>query len=169
VEARLNRRKRKRAESLLKRLGDLLGIDLDITASEKGKRLESHCARKWRSMGFSVMECGDKGQPYDLIVNGHRVQCKSRTKHGHNEHGVNLFKNSQKRYLVSQVDFFVIRFNRKCYVIPSSDICDSDGRVLSWIRLTNKNHYVNAWNQLGGESVVMDRQRCLFMKGSHGR
>jgi hypothetical protein len=160
----MNRRKRKRAEALLKRLAELFGLTLDVTASERGRRLESHCARKCRAIGFHVVDYSAKGKPYDLIVNGHRVQCKSRKAHGHNSHGVNLFKNSQKRYLQSDVDFFVIRFNRKCYVIPSSEICDQDGRVFAWVRLTNKQHYVNAWHQLDGEAVPVDRQRCLFVE-----
>jgi hypothetical protein len=165
VEGLLNRRNRKRAETLLMRLAQVLGIAVDVTASERGRRLESYCASKCRAMGFDVIECGTKGKPYDLVINGHRVQCKSRKKHGHNGHGVNLFKNSQKKYLKSEVDFFVIRFNRQCFVIPSSDICDRDGRVFSWVRLTNKAHYVNAWHQLEGQVVLMDRQRCLFVEG----
>jgi hypothetical protein len=158
----LNRHKKKKARLLIKQLSNLFGLRLEITASERGRRLESYCARKCRSLGFQVIDHSSNGKPWDLMINGYRVQCKSRKKHGHNSHGVNLFKNSQKRYTVREVDFFVIRFNRHCYVIPAACIADRQGLVRSWVCLTNMRHYINAWNQLEGVSVAFDRQTSLF-------
>lgn len=165
------RTKRRRAESLIKRLCNLLRIPVELTASERGRRLERHCAKTFRALGFQVIECGAKGKPYDLVVNGFRVQCKNRSKHGHNNTGVNLFKNSSKRYSVSDVDFFVICFSRKCFVIPSSAISDKAGLVVGWVRLTNKRHFIDAWHQLSGEPVYVEKQMSMFVtgEGSNGR
>lgn len=160
----MRRTKKRRVENLIKRLCDALGIPVEVTASERGRRLERHCAKKCRSLGFQVIECGAKGKPYDLIVNGFRVQCKNRSKHGHNQTGVNLFKNSQKRYSVSDVDFFVIRFSRKCFVIPSKVIADDLGFVAGWVRLTNKKHFIDGWHQLAGDPVMVDLQMNLFSR-----
>lgn len=160
----MRRTKKRRAESLIKRLCAVLNIPVEVTASERGRRLERHCAKKCRDLGFQVIDCGSKGKPYDLIVNGFRVQCKNRSKHGHNETGVNLFKNSQKRYRTSDVDFFVIRFSRKCFVIPVELISDESGFVSGWVRLTNKRHFIDAWHQLAGEPVCVETQMNLFAR-----
>jgi hypothetical protein len=145
-------------ESLIKLLCLALGIPVEVTASERGRRLEKHCASVCKKMGFQVLDHSNKGKPYDLLVNGHRVQCKARNKHGHNAGGVNIFKNSQKRYSVNEVDFFVIRFQKKCFVIPSRVISDASGLVVSWVRLSNKAHYIDAWHQLSGGSVFVETQ-----------
>jgi len=160
------RSRKRRAESLIRKLAQLLDIPVEVTASAKGKRLEQHCAGKCRRLGFQVVDHSAKGMPHDLLVNGFRVQCKNRSKHGHNSHGVNLFKNSQKRYRVSDVDFFVIRFCRKCFVIPSQLIADRDGLVISWVRLTDKKHFIDAWHQLDGHAVPVQTQMSLFVRGA---
>ena len=166
----MDRRKRRRAERLIKMLSGLLGLSLEVSSSERGRRLERYCARKCRSLGFHVADTTALGKPWDLIVNGYRVQCKSRRKHGKNLHGVNLFKNSRKRYSVGDVDFFVISFNRHCYVIPSSVISDEDGIVRGWVNLTNKRHFINAWDQFESGVVACDMQQLLFAGvETHGR
>jgi hypothetical protein len=160
------RSKKRRAEALITKLAEVLNIPIEVTSTERGRRLERHCAKKCRDLGLQVIDYSSKGRPYDLIVNGFRVQCKNRSKHGHNDNGVNLFKNSQKRYQSSEVDFFVIRFSRKCFVIPTSAISDDSGLVACWVRLTNKRHFIDAWHQLGGTAVCVDAQMSLF--GRHG-
>ena len=156
------RSKRRHAESLLKKLAMALGIPIQITCSEKGKRLEQHTAQKCRRLGFQVIDDSKKRLSHDLRVNGFRVQCKNRSKHGGRADGVYLFKNSQKKYTTEEVDFFVIRLSRKCYVIPSSQIADSDGFVARYVPLNKKRHYINAWYQLAGEKVAVDVQASLF-------
>ncbi len=160
----MRRSKKRRAEILIRKLANLLHIPVEVTASERGRRLERHCANKCRSLGFQVIDCSSQGKPYDLIVNGFRVQCKNRSKHGHNDNGVNLFKNSQKRYQAIDVDFFVIRFSRKCFVIPTTAISDDSGLVLGWVRLTNKKHFIDAWHQLAGNAVYSETQMSLFAR-----
>ncbi len=156
--------KKRRAEILIRKLAELLNIPVEVTSTERGRRLERHCAKKCKSLGFQVIDCSSKGKPYDLIVNGFRVQCKNRSKHGHNDNGVNLFKNSQKRYQSNDVDFFVIRFGRKCFVIPTTAISDDSGLVLGWVKLTNKRHFIDAWHQLAGEAVYVEKQMGLFAR-----
>jgi len=162
----VKRTKKRRVETIIKRLCAALGIPVEVTASERGRRLERHCAKKFRDLGFQVIDCGSKGKPYDLIVNGLRVQCKNRRRHGHNATGVNLFKNSQKQYRASDVDFFVIRFCRKCFVIPTSVISDEAGLVAGWVRLTNKRHFIDAWHQLAGQPIPVETQMNLFVRGA---
>lgn len=156
------RSKRRHAESLIKKLACLLNIPIQVTSSANGKRLEQHCTRKCRQMGFQVIDHSRKGMPHDLLINGFRVQCKNRRKHGNSGNGVNLYKNSQKQYRTEDVDFFVIRFLRKCYVIPSSCISDRNGLVFRYVTLNGKRHYINAWHQLAGERVAVDVQARLF-------
>lgn len=154
--------KKRRAETLIKKLATLLGIPIQVTCSERGRRFEQYCATKCRELGFQVIDHSHKQKPYDLLVNGFRVQCKARNKHGNNHTGVNLLKNSQKRYMVSDVDFFVIRFAKKCFVIPSSAISDRSGYVRAWVRLNNKKHFIDAWDQLLGRHVYAETQMTFF-------
>jgi hypothetical protein len=160
----VKRTKKRKAEALIKRLAQLLCIPVEVTASERGRRLERHCAAKFKLLGFQVIDCSSKGKPYDLIVNGFRVQCKNRNKHGNSANGVNLFKNSQKRYKASDVDFFVIRFSRKCFVIPTAAISDDKGSVIGYVTLTNKKHFIDAWHQLGGDPIYAETQMNLFAR-----
>lgn len=164
MEGGVRRSQRRRAETLIKKLAKLLDIPVQVTASATGKRLEQHCTSRCKRLGFQVIDDSSKFLPHDIRVNGFRVQCKNRSKHGKNGNGVNLFKNSQKRYRVEDVDFFVIRYLRKCYVIPSSQISDSDGLVFGYVNLNVMRHYIDAWSQLAGDRVPVDVQTNLFQK-----
>lgn len=156
-------RKKRDAETLIKKLARLLGIPVQVTSSERGKRFEQYCAKQCRELGFQVIDHSHKQKPYDLLVNGFRVQCKARNKHGNCRTGVNLLKNSQKRYVASDVDFFVIRFEKKCFVIPSSVIADQSGHVKSWVTLDNKKHFIDAWHQLKGRPVYTETQMSFLV------
>jgi hypothetical protein len=157
-------RKKRDAETLIKKLARLLDIPVQVTSSERGRRFEQYCAKKCRELRFQVIDHSHKQKPYDLLVNGFRVQCKARNKHGNNRTGVNLSKNNQKRYVASDVDFFVIRFAKKCFVIPSSVIADRSGHVRAWVRLNNKKHFIDAWDQLLGRPVYAETQMS-FLEG----
>jgi hypothetical protein len=162
--------KRRHAEILIRKLARLLNIPIQVTTTANGKRLEQHCTRKCRELGFQVIDDSKKGLPHDLRVNGFRVQCKSRRKHGNNGQGVNLKKSGQRQYSTSHVDFFVIRFNRKCYVVPSCCIAGDDGLVCNWVNLAKLGRYIDAWSQLAGERVCVDVQTNLFARvATNGR
>lgn len=156
-------RKNRDAETLIKKLARLLDIPVQVTSSERGRRFEQYCAKKCRELGFQVIDHSHKLKPYDLLVNGFRVQCKSRNKHGESKTGVNLFKHSQRRYMASDVDFFVIRFDKKCFVIPSSVISDGLGHVTPWVNLSNKKHFIDAWHQLEGRPVYAETQMSFLV------
>jgi hypothetical protein len=163
--------RKRRAEAALLEIADALGIRLQVCASENGRRLELHVSKKCRALGYQVIDDSRKQKPWDLRINSLRVQCKSRSRHGiSGSVGVYLLKNSQKQYHVSDVDFFVVRFDRKCYVIPSLAIADQSGFVVRYVRLAEMRHYIGAWHQLTGERLAIDVQRSLFVRtDNYGR
>jgi hypothetical protein len=162
MEGGVNNRERRKAEFLLKNLANVIGLSLDTTPSARGRRFECYCARKAKSLGFSVLSVGERLKPWDLVINGYRVQCKARQKHGHRQHGVYLRKNNDRRYSTNEVDFFAILFNSQCFVIPSSELCDDEGVVCGYVSLADKQHFVDAWMQLCGQRVQVDRQLSMF-------
>lgn len=153
---------RRKAERLLRKLAKMLGVPLQVKTSEIGKRFEKKVAQLCESRGFQVIDAAGDQLPWDLVVNGYRVQCKARRPHGSNVYSVNLFKNSQKRYTADEVDFFAIKFGAEVFVIPSRAIAAADGTVTSCVSLSRVQHFKDAWHQLRGESVYRERQGRLF-------
>jgi hypothetical protein len=45
-------------------------------------------------------------------------------------------------------------------------IADRDGLVISWVRLTDKKHFIDAWHQLDGVAVPVQTQMSLFVRGA---
>lgn len=161
--------RRQQAERLVRKLAKLLGVPLQVKTSEIGRRFERQVARVCKSLGFQVIDASSHQLPWDLVVNGHRVQCKSRNAHGNRSYSVYLLKNSQKRYMVVDVDFFVVKFCEEVFVIPSREIAREDGTVMHCVSLARLQHYKDAWGQLAGESVYHERQQRLFQtRGEHG-
>ena len=152
------RRKVRRAVRLL---ASAMGIKLEQSHSQKGMWFEARCAKICRKLGYQVIDMTKKQERYDLLVNGHRVQCKTRRPHG-NRSGVLLSKSSERKYMSSEVDFFVIGHMKRCYVIPASEISDESGVIRNHLCLTNKHHYINAWGQLEGERIEHEQQKKLF-------
>jgi hypothetical protein len=139
-----------------------MGIKLEQSHSQKGTWFEARCAKICRKLGYQVIDVTKKQKRYDLLINGHRVQCKTRRPHGNVRDAVLLSKSSERRYLDSEVDFFVIGYMRKCYVIPAVEISNDVGEIKNHLCLSNKYHYINAWGQLDGERIKHEQQKKLF-------
>ena len=165
--------RRKKSEILVKRLARLLRLKIQIDSSVIGRKLELKVARVCRDAGFQVIDCSARKLPYDLIVNGKKVQCKVRHlgKRRKDGYGIHLSKGKGKdRYRVCDIDFFVIGSKGVMWVIPTLSLCTDSGYVKSWITLKNKSHYINAFEQLAGLPVSYDRQvRFGFTEATDGR
>ena len=174
--AATNRKKlsrRKRSEILVKRLARHLGLKIQLDCSVIGRRFELKVARVCRDAGFQVIDCSARKLPYDLLINGKRVQCKVRHpgKRKQDGNGIHLSKGKGKdRYRVCDIDFFVIGSKGVMWVIPTSLLCTDSGYIKSWVALKNKSHFINAFEQLAGLPVSYDRQvRFGFREATDGQ
>ena len=153
---------RSKVRRAVRLLASAMGIKLEQSHSQKGRWFEARCAKICRNLGYQVIDVAKKQERYDLLVNGHRVQCKTRRPHGNRRGAVLLSKSSERKYMSSEVDFFVIGHMKRCYVIPASEISDESGVIRNHLCLTNKHHYINAWGQLEGERIEHEQQKKLF-------
>ena len=165
--------RRKRSEILVKRLARHLGLKIQLDSSVIGRKFELKVARVCRDTGFQVIDCSAKKLPYDLLVNGKKVQCKVRHlgKRRRDGDGIHLSKGKGKdRYRVCDIDFFVIGSKGVIWVIPTSLLSTDSGYVKSWVSLKNKSHFISAFEQLAGLPVSYDRQvRFGFKEATDGR
>jgi hypothetical protein len=163
LEIPMRKDTRSKVRRAVRLLASAMGIKLEQSHSQKGRWFEARCAKICRNLGYQVIDVSKKQERYDLLVNGHRVQCKTRKKQpAKNGFGVLLAKSSERKYLVSEVDFFVISYMKTCYVIPAKEILNKGGEINNWVLLSNKYHYINAWGQLEGERIEYEQQKKLF-------
>jgi len=157
-----NIRRRKQVEKIIFSLAAMHGIPLQLQAKEIGRRLEYKVAKICEGLGYQVFDASLKQLRWDLLVNGFKVQCKARNSHGKNGYAINLLKNGTRPYTVEDVDFFVVFFDKKFFVLPVSEISDSSGNIFNWISLSDKQVYVDAWEQLRGKAVRRERQTSIW-------
>ena len=163
-----NLSRRKRSELLLRRLAKHLGINVQLKSSEIGRSLERRVARICVDLGFQVIDRASCQLKYDLLINGNKVQCKSRRMYRSRKlhgHGVMLHKGKSAYAHASEIDFLVIKHASLIYVIPTSVLGLKDGWIKSWVPLSDKFHFINAWGQLAGQPVKCDRQIGFDFQG----
>lgn len=159
----MRRAKRRRAEAILVELARLLDVPIQVNTKTIGRRFELLCARKCESMGFQVIDTSSQQLCYDLVVNGHRVQCKTRKLRSCSRRSteIRLQHRSTRPYRVDEVDFFIIRHGKKILVVPSDAISRDDGTVKGTVDVRSLLQFVDAWKQLDGDSIPHERQASL--------
>lgn len=156
----MHNRKLRKAERLILRLAALLGIPVQIKANAIGDRFQVAFAKKCESLGHQVLDVSGNQLPCDLIVNGHRVQCKARaTRKGPKHNEIRLKHRQACRYRVSDVDFFAIRHKKCVYVVPSTFLADESGDVATWVDARKIVQFRDAYGQLEGSRVRFEQQK----------
>lgn len=102
--------------------------------------------------------------PWDMQVNGMRVQVKSRSSHKEQPNRVRLkthFGSGKVAYSVRDFDAVVIRWFVRWYVIPSHAIGRMDGSVMNGIYMPSVAEWVDRWDVLDGARVCYSQQKCF--------
>ena len=92
-----------------------------------GRKFEQWVAAHLTARGVAVATV-KQGEPFDLLANGVRLQCKSRSWTGAN-HKFQL--RNARPYARDDFDFLVLRVDGEVYVLPAASIPGSDTH-LGW-------------------------------------
>ena len=144
---RLPDRKQLQAESLLMQLGEVLGIRLRLHSDVAGDRWVSECAQAFgREHGHhNVQDISKKQLPYDLVVNGFRVQCKTRTPKRGRSMSIEKWW-GQSRYGNNAFDVLALKYGTDIYIIPIKALVKPDGTFKNDIKPDNFWRFKNRWN-----------------------
>jgi hypothetical protein len=129
----VNKKTSRKIFGLLKQIAELMGESGGNSLRTRGKRWEKKFSSLASGKGFSVTSVESKGLQYDSIVNGKRVQCKSRSllKNGSVDLCLARRKgNSKKAYLIDDFDVLALRCQCLTYLIPAWAIAHSDGATI---------------------------------------
>lgn len=117
------------------------------------------------SLGYSVfVPKHETLEPWDLQVNGLRVQVKSRCSHKEQQNRVRLKTycgSGTIAYTVSDFDVLVIRWFVRWYVIPAQSIARLDGSVMNGIYMPNVAEWTDRWDVLDGARLRYSEQKCF--------
>lgn len=117
------------------------------------------------SIGYSVfVPARETLKPWDMEVNGLRVQVKSRCSHKEQPNRVRLktnFGSGKVAYAVRDFDAVVIRWFARWYVIPSCAIARLDGSVMNGIYMPKVAEWIDRWDVLDGTRVCYSQQKCF--------
>jgi hypothetical protein len=126
------------------------------TESESGLAWESRFMRLAKRKGFSVSPAERHDSKYDCIVNGLRVQCKSRKRSPRDmvqlRNTARWSGGEQRRaYGRDEFDILALRYDKKAYIIPATDLRSGDGKFLLNTIFPDKfSHFVDDWGAFSG-------------------
>jgi hypothetical protein len=131
----------------------------------KGRECVEQVAEICALLSYSVFvpereTCG----PWDMKVNGMRVQVKARDSvaDGHNRVKLKTYMGSGRTaYMADDVDAFVIRQFGRWYVIPTNAIARRDGSVANGIHMPSVGEWLDRWDVLDGVRVAYSQQKCF--------
>lgn len=130
-------------------------------AEASGRKCEQMAADICLSLGYRVTPAPGKQLPWDLNVNGLRVQVKERTWNAHLTCNIEMKTSARKNgfaYLVSEVDAFAILMNGAWYVFPSSVVARPDGTIPNNITVSRIVPFMDSWHLLNGGTHITERQ-----------
>jgi hypothetical protein len=130
-----------------------------------GRECVEQVADICNSLGYSVYvpereTCG----PWDMKVNGMRVQVKSRCIDNFKPNCIRLKTNfgpATKAYSVNDIDAFVIRWDAKWYVVPSSEMPCAEGSIRNGIFMPDIGEWRDRWEVLDGDRVCYSQQKSF--------
>lgn len=108
-------------------------------------------------------------RPHDVVVDGVRVQCKSKV---FDEHGRVRIAKGQKKYKWGDWDVLALEFRGTLYLIPEQLLRTAKGTLLTVIRPSRFRRWVDAWQVFSGDQLRnVERQQGLFdtLEATDGR
>jgi hypothetical protein len=131
----------------------------------KGRECVEMVADICTLLGYSVYvpekeTCG----PWDMKVNGMRVQVKARDSFAEHRNRVRLktyMGSGKTAYMSGDVDVFVIRQFGRWYVIPTNAIARTDGAIANGIYMPSVGEWLDRWDVLDGVRVAYSQQKCF--------
>ena len=136
-----------RAEGLLLQLGDALGIKLRLHSDVAGDRWVADCIEEFKKANGpeSVRDVSAKQLPYDLVVNGLRVQCKARTPKRGRSMSIQKWW-GKPRHGAYAFDFLALKYANCRYVIPCEALTRRDGTLTNDIKPDSFWRYKEKWS-----------------------
>lgn len=130
-----------------------------------GRQCVESVAEICSALGYSVfVPPRETLKPWDMQVNGIRVQVKSRSSHKEQPNRVRLrtcFGSGTVAYTTRDFDAMVICWFGRWYVIPSQAIGRNDGSIMNGIYMPNVAEWINRWDVLDGQRVCYSQQKCF--------
>lgn len=126
-----------------------------------GRRCEEMVEEICLALGFRVVSSQNRKDPWDLIVNGLRVQVKKRTTNPSRPSMVELktaARASGVAYRQGEIDALVILLDGVWFVFNVSAVADHRGDVPNSFTISSFSMFRDAWHVLNGGSVQCERQ-----------
>ena len=129
---------------------------------ERGFAFESDFVRRANDRGHKAFRV--KGhKPHDVVVDGVRVQCKSKQ---FDEQGRVRIAKGQKKYRRGDWDVLALDFRGTLYLIPETLLRTSRGTLLTVIRPRFFRRWIEAWQVFSGKPLRQEnQQQTLFDRG----
>jgi hypothetical protein len=109
-----------------------------------------------RKKGFSVSPAERQSSKHDCIVNGLRVQCKNRKRQPDGKVKLCGYARvsggvQKEAYLRDEFDVLALRYDKKTYIIPATDLLSGDGKFLTNMMSPDRfPHFVDKWDVFAG-------------------
>jgi hypothetical protein len=163
----MTKRQAKQIFRLLRQISKITGESGGTSLRAIGQRWEKKFSKSASELGFDVLRLGGgRAIPYDLIVNGLKVQCKIRETSSVRPVKLRLHAaagETKEAYLAGDFDVLALRCNKQTYIIPASELVSPDDRFLiNMIRPSDYARYIDNWDAFRGCGARRDaRQTSL--------
>lgn len=125
---------------------------------ERGFAFESDFVRQARDRGHKAFRVRGH-RPHDVVVDGLRVQCKSKQ---FDEQGRVRVAKGQHKYKRGDWDVLALDYRGTLYLIPERLLRTPRGTLLTVIRPRFFKRWVDAWHVFDGSKAVLSEQQTLF-------
>lgn len=123
---------------------------LSILATVLGWSWEDEFEDQCKELGFDVNDQVGLGKPYDSIINGKKVQCKTTTTCEDRKDIRSKIKDNGRRYHLKDFDILALRVcnssgDRK-YFIPSNQLVGENNLIKPSMKLSDHEKFLNNWD-----------------------
>lgn len=126
---------------------------------EQGFAFESEFVQRAKHHGHKAFRVTGH-RPHDVVVDGVRVQCKSKQ---FDENGRVRIAKGQKKYKRGDWDVLALDYRGTLYLIPETLLRTPRGTLLTVIKPTSFRKWVDAWHVFQGKQAPESlRQQDLF-------
>ncbi len=130
-----------------------------------GRKCVEMVAEICQQLGYGVYvpekeTCG----PWDMKVNGERVQVKLRGVCTQQPNRIRLktyMGSGTVAYRMEDVDAFVIRWSDRWYVVPSHFIATRGGDIMNAVYMPSIAGWIDKWCLFEGERVAYEQQKSF--------
>lgn len=139
-----------------------VAVDSQPNMYADGKRYVEYAVEICTSLGYQVIApAGENHMPWDITVNGFRVQVKKRgidTSKANNIRLKTAIGSGKIAYHSNDVDAFAVFWSSRWFVIPSSFLRLPCGGIGNGIYMPRVMAFADRWSVLEGTAVDYDRQ-----------